>query len=229
MIPSPPSSQTSPPINGISDVPPDPLNHTFYMSLPLPDHIPSVSLAIGPLAFALNTYLGYLQTVCKACYFLRASRPIQVVLTHPRGGRWDEVDYHRALPLALPLHPSTPYKDFSHEAHRSLRGSRSGGDGWSVCTICGEPWDITDLHERCVFGDSIFMPAFMVWEDRPTRDHVFSFIQAKTALDFPNLPTRSHYADWLGCSISPSLPTLNNIHALAIAYRTLRHTRQVPQ
>lgn len=170
-IPSPPSSQPSPPMNRVGDAPPDPTNHTFYTPFPLPDDIPSISLAIRPLASAVDTYLCHLQSVCEACYFLRACRPIQIILTHPRGGRWDEVDYHVHDSVRCPwrcFHPSTPYGDFSHEAHRSFRDSHFGGDGWSVCTICGQPWDMTDPHERCVFGDSLFKLAFMVWEDRPT-------------------------------------------------------------
>ena len=219
--PSPPPSS---PVNQVDDLQPP---HTFYTYLPPLDSLPSVPLGIDALSVAVNSCLRRLQSVCEVCHFLGETRPIQIILTHPRGGRWDEVDYHVNDATRCPwrcVHPSSSYDVFSGQVHRSFRASSPGGGRWSVCTHCAEPWDTTDPHERCVFGDSLFKLAFMIWEDRPTRDRVFSFLHTKVALEIPDLPTRTHYAYWLGRNIFPSLPTLSNIHILVVTYRILRRS-----
>lgn len=197
-----------------------------------PENLPEIPTAVGDLAYAVLRCLSHLHTVCQACYFLGQRRPILVVATHPRGGSWESYDYHKNEAERCPwrlLHPSTPYESFSTKVHASLRHSNSGGGGWDVCVICAEPQRMTEYHERCCYGQGLFMLAFMIWEDRSTRDRVFSFIYTHMNINIPNFPSREEYAEWLGSSIFSALPTLNYIHLVTVTYDILRRARVLPR
>jgi len=81
---------------------------------------------------------------------------------------------------------------------------------------------MTEYHQRCCYGQSLFMLAFLIWFDRSTRDHVFSFIHTHADIDIPNFPSKEAYAEWLGSSIFSTRPTLNYIHLVIVAYDILR-------
>ncbi|KAH0825697.1 hypothetical protein J3R83DRAFT_10803 [Lanmaoa asiatica] len=158
------------------------------------------------LACTVAKCLGRMQSHCIVCYFLRTPKPIRVILTHPRGGEWEEFDSHTCDPFKCPwqcFNPRSAYMQFESEVGTSLRASKSGSDWCTVCTICGEPWDYSCYHERCIYGDRLFMLAYLVWEHRPSRDRVFSFIHHNAGLQFPEFNGRGGYAIGWG---SASLP-----------------------
>lgn len=189
------------------------------------ENLSGIPAPMDDLAYALLRCFRHLQTECTVCYFLGRRRPILVVETHPRGGRWESYDYHKNEAEHCPwrlLHPSTPYASFSTNVHTSLRHSNSGGGRWSVCVACGEPSHIDEYHEKCCYGQNLFMLAFLIWEDESTRDHVFSFIYTHTDVNIPGFTSREEYAEWLGSPIFPARPTLNHIHLVIVAYDILR-------
>ena len=227
----------TPPGSPAPSSPPGPPNQvatplSFYTVIPLSSDPPQITLDCQSLACKVGNTLGRISKFCIVCYFLGQRRPIHVVKTHERGGIWEELDYHTCQPERCPwrlIHPSTStFSSFSRELSTSLDRSDSGGQGWTICTRCGEPWDLTCYHDVCFYGRSLFAIAFFVWEDRPARDRVFSYISSRTPIPVPNFQSRDEYTEWAGASIS-SRPTLNHVHVVVVVYDILRRARILPR
>ena len=193
--------------------------------------IPDVPNTFPQLPHMVLRCMDRMQTHCIMCYFLRCTRPIKIILTHPRGGRWDECDNHASDFFRCPWrlidnHPI--YYDFSSKVSASLRLSNSGGCGWLVCSRCTEPYNDHTYHRRCIYGQEAFALAYLVWDHPPTRDSVFSFLYRNNVM-LPYFEDRTTYAQWLGNHVGQTTPTLNNIHLLVAAYHLLRCAGQLPR
>lgn len=183
------------------------------------------------LSLGVSSFLARLSTHCIVCYFLGQRRPILTKRIRAHGDTKEVIDFHRGQPELCPyrlVHQSTPFPNFSHEVYSSLCRSDSGGDGRDVCATCAEPYQLIEGHDVCIYGQALFALAFLVWEDRPTRDHVFTYISSVTSVPVPDIQSREAYAKWLGSSLH-SRPSLNHIHAVALAYNALRHARLLPR
>ena len=204
---------------------------TFYTLRSLPDIIPDMPATFPSLPNVVQKCMSRMAPHCTVCYFLRRKRPIKIILTHPRGGYWEEYDDHATEFARCPwrlLTDCPSFHRFSSEVSTSLRLSDSGGAGWFVCSVCTEPWDTPTYHQRCMYGPDAVALAYLIWEDLSTRDSVFSLLH-KNLFAFPDFQDRSAYAVWLGSSVSQTRPTLNNIHLLIVAYHFLRWTSQLPR
>ena len=227
ILPTPPSSL---PMSSPNDALQDsnvPLSSYTFVDIPA-ENLPvsGIPPPMCGLACTVIHCLNHLQTKCEVCYFLGWHCPILVVETHPWGGKWESYDYHKNEAEHCPwhlLHLSTPYASFSSKVHTLLCHSDSGGEGWTVCTHCGEPSDVTEYYKQYCYGQSLFMLAFLIWDDCSTRDHVFSFICTHTHTNIPAFPSRQEYAEWLRSPIFSAQPTLNHLHLVIVAYDILRH------
>lgn len=205
---------------------------SFYTLIDNFPKLPPIPIDVRNLAYTVGKCLDRISPHCVVCYFMRTPKPIRVILTHPRGGEWEEFDSHNDDAFKCPWKclDRHAYAQFSSDLTTSLRTSRSGCSWCLVCTDCAEPWDYSFLyHERCFSRGGLFMLAYLVWDHRLSRDRVFSFIHHSTGIRFPELNDKSGFGDWLGQCITPSRPTLNNIHVFVSAYHILRWNDQLPR
>jgi len=210
--------------------PASPHHASFFTLVPFPENMPDLDLALAALASKVGTTLRRSSGSCIVCYFLGLRRPIQVILTHERGGRWDELDLHYCEPERCPwrlIHPTSDFSGFSSELAASLRSSNSGGGGWWVCPSCAEPYMFLDDHETCAYGPNLSALTFMLWNDVPTRNHVFTYITSHLSIELPDFRSRGAYAHWLGCPVSV-FPSLNYLHIVVSAYDNLRSASLLP-
>lgn len=232
---SPPSSSSPSAVSESSDisVTVEQPGTSFYTFVFIPaENLSGIPSTTNDLAYTVLRCFSQFHTMCQVCYFLGQRHPILIIETHPLGGSWESHDYHRTEPECCPwrlLHPSMPYKSFSVRLHASLHQSNSGGGRWHVCDICGEPQSTIDYHERCCCGQGVFVLAFLIWEDRSTRDHVFSFIYTHMDIIIPHFPSREEYTEWLGSSIFSARPTLNHIHLVIVTYDILCRAHLLPR
>ncbi|KAF8549210.1 hypothetical protein OG21DRAFT_1488730 [Imleria badia] len=201
---------------------------SFYTTTPLSSNLSQITFECQSLTREVNTTLSRVSKFCIVCHLLGQRRPIYVIQTHERGGMWEELDYHTSQPERCPwrlIHPSiSTFTSFTRELCMSLRLSDSGGPGWHICASCGKPWEPAYDHDVCFHGKTLFAIAFFVWEDRPTRDRVFSYISTRTPISVPNFQSRDEYTEWVGSSIS-SRPSLNYLHVVVVVYGILRRAR----
>ncbi|KAG6371437.1 hypothetical protein JVT61DRAFT_9133 [Boletus reticuloceps] len=191
--------------------------------------IPDIPNTFPGLAYAVQQCIRRMGIHCAACYFLRHPRPIKIVTRH-RGGYIEKYDNHAnetcRCPWRLIDHPD--FNSFCYQASASLGRSNSGGGDWFVCSTCAELFSGRLHHQRCIYGEQIFMLAYLVWEHLPTRGYAFSFLSRNNVL-VPNFQDRNAYAQWLGESVDEVRPTVNNIHLLVVAYHLLRWANQLPR
>ncbi|KAF8119958.1 hypothetical protein EV363DRAFT_1193806 [Boletus edulis] len=231
MIPTPsPSPPALPPDASLEDAPAA-TPTSFFTYIALPQNIPPVVIEHQILASRVSDILCRLGKYCVVCYFLGRRRPILSKRLRADGSTIEVADLHADHPAHCAwglVHPSTSFPSYSMEVNASLHRSGSGGSAWSVCVSCGTPFNLSFDHEVCVYGETLFALAYLVWEDRPTRDHVFTYILSGTPISVPDIQSREAYAQWLGSSIS-SYPTLNHIHIVAVAYDILRRGHLLPR
>ena len=229
MTPTPPlgvlSSNVSTQSVSVTSPPP------FFTRVILPENTSPVVTACRTLSLGVGSLLVRLATHCVVCYFLGQRLPVLTKRIRAHGDTTEVIDFHSSQPALCPhglVHPSTPFPRFFREVSSCLRRSDSGGDGMDVCPACAEPYNLVDCHEVCTYGQALFALAFLVWEDRPTRDYVFTYISSGTSVLVPDLQSRDAYAEWLGSSLH-SRPSLNHIHVVALAYDALRLARVLPR
>ena len=126
----------------------------------------------------------------------------------------------------LSIHPP-PFPDFSQKVYFFLRQSDSGGDGRDVCARCTELYKLAEGHEVCIYGEVLFALAYLIWKDRSTRNHVFTYISLGTSVLVPDFWSHNAYAEWLRSSVH-ACPSLNQIHIIAWVYDALRHAHLLP-
>lgn len=159
------------------------------------------------------------------------SRPIQVMLSHECEGQWDEVDLYYCQPEHCSwrlIHLTSDVSVFSSELRASLRSSKSGGGGRWVCRSCAEPYAYLDGHETCVYGPNPSALAFMLWNDIPTRNHVFTYTTSRLRIELPDFQSREAYAHWLRGPVSV-YPSPNYLHVVIVVYDNLRSVILLPR
>jgi hypothetical protein len=212
-------------------LPASPPHASFFTPVPFPEYMPNLDPAPEALASKVGVTLRRSSGSCIVCYFLGRCHPIQVILTHERGGQWHEVDLHYCEPERCPwrlIYPTSDFSSFSSELTASLRCSNSGGGGWWVCRSCAEPYMFLDGHETCTYGPNLSALAFMLWNDVPTRNHVFTYITSFLSIELPDFQSRQAYAHWLGCPVSV-FPSFNYLHVVVVAYDNLRSAILLPR
>ncbi|KAF8549167.1 hypothetical protein OG21DRAFT_627770 [Imleria badia] len=204
---------------------------SFFTPVILPENISPLVIQCRTLSYGVHSFLVRVSTHCPVCYFLGRPLPVLTKRIRAYGDSTEVINFHHGQPTLCPyrlVHPSTPFFDFSREVYSSLRRSDSGGDGIGVCDRCADPYALVEGHDVCIYGQALFVLAFLVWEDRPTRDRVFTYISSSASVLVPDLQSREAYAEWLGFSIR-SRPSLNHIHLVAVAYHALRRARLLPR
>lgn len=201
-----------------------PLNTSI--SFPL-NSLPYLSLDAARIALNVDKWLTRIRSFCQACYFLRELRPIQVIEVFPNGRRLEWQDYHAEDGERCPwriLHPSTSYDDFRRQVRSTISLYHPYHSEPTMCVICQELYTCRAAHEHSAHGPSIFMVAFLVWEDAAVCDDVFSFLHAHTLIPVPDLRSRAEYAIWLGSPVSEPWSSLLHLHILVEAYHNLRRS-----
>lgn len=205
-----------------------PLNTSI--SFPL-NSLPNLSLDAAQIALNVRKWLRRIRSFCQACYFFDEQRPIQVIEVFPNGRRSEWEDYHPEDGERCPwrvLHPSTAYDDFRRQICSAMRLYHPCQSEPTMCVICAELYACRADHEYNGHGPSLFMVAFLVWEDVAICDHVFSFFRTHTLIRVPELRSRAEYAYWLGSSVCEPWSSLLYLHILVEVYHALRRSGLLP-
>lgn len=205
--------------------------HMFYHLHPLPHSISDIPINLPYLPHTFWECMSHMTPHYTVCYFLCHKRPIKVVLTHQQGDHFEEYDDHATEFTCCPwclLTDCSAYHHFSSQVSALLRLSNSSNSGWFVCPICAESWNTPTYHQHCIYGPDAFLSAYLVWEDLPTCDSVFMLLY-ENSVTSPDFQDRSAYAVWLGSNVSQTMPMLNKIHLLIIAYHLLRWAGELPR
>lgn len=248
--PSPPQTPRTPgsaPENSLSSLSPSSpttahdtdLDHTLptcYTFAPPPVYIlRPIAANTDAQAYAIICWLNNVYDHCESCYFLGHRRPVKIIETDGRGGIWETDEYHERWSYQCPwglLHPDSDYTEFNREVYSAFRESSltrgTSPPYWTVCYMCGAPWQYPDDHECCYYGQSLTKIAFLIWEFRSVRDIVLSYLVSAGA-EVPDFHCREDYAKCLGSNADSLQPTLHHIHDLVIAYDVLRRGNVLPQ
>ncbi|KAF8418660.1 hypothetical protein L210DRAFT_891783 [Boletus edulis BED1] len=216
------------PVIGRADcVPPINTSITFP-----PDNLPCLPINAAWVASKLDTWLTRVAGFCAVCYFQHERRPISVIELYSNGGRRRWEDYHHKEPERCPwrlLHPSTAYQHFQHQVYSAIRIQHPSEPQEATCVICEEAYACRAVHELHSHGASLFIVAFLVWEEASTCNSVFSFLQGHVNVAVPCFCTREEYAIWLGRPACAPWTDLLNVHLVAASYCALKSSDLLPK
>jgi hypothetical protein len=86
---------------------------------------------------------------------------------------------------------------------------------------------VTRSVSICMDTVVLFTLEFLIWENRPTCNHVFMDISSCVSIVVPDLQLHEAYPERLGSPVH-SHPSLNYIHVVALVYDALSHVSLLP-